>query len=355
VIRKSLNPSLWLGLLAATSTLTVAQAAPKAKAKPKAKPAVAKPAVKPLAKPLGMVPMSGVEGKLGQTYTLDKNSPLNFTLNSAEYTVQRVNFGDNTVFPKQDEKLLLLHFTIHNPQKTERQYYWGTVDFTAVDAMNQNREFTQYVGAKQTGDRLNMALKPAQKVEAYTVIKVPAKGVIPKLIVKPTNEGGVIRYDLRNVVKPLPAPFADPKDSSGATALQEVPGQADTYYPLANLDIKLLSTAYVDTLGDEITKEEKEKFFVATVMLRNGTGGDANYYWGTFTAELVDADGEKVRWPQVLLKGSRNEKASGTLKAGEEYKARLYFVLPKDVNAKTLTLTDNEESHVYSFDVSNTQ
>jgi hypothetical protein len=351
VIRKQLNPSVWLGLFAATSAVTIVQAAPKAKAKPKAKPAVTKPANKPL----GMVPMSGVDGKIGQTYTIDKDSPLNFTLNSAEYTLQRVTFGDSTEFPKEGEKLLLLRFTVHNPQKFDRQFYWGTIHFTAVDAMNQNREWSQAVGAKQTGEKLNMALKPAQKVDAYTVIKVPAKGVVPKLIVKPNNTGGVIRYDLRNGVKPLPAPFADTKDSSGATALEEVPGQIDTYYPLANLDVKLLSTAYADTLGDEFTKKENEKFFVATVMLRNGTNADTSYYWGTFQPVLVDADGEKVYWPQVLLKGGRNEKASGTLKPGEEYKARFYFALPKDVDAKTLKLTDNNESHTFAFDVSDTK
>jgi hypothetical protein len=349
VIRNCSNSAFWLGLLAATTSASVVQAAPRAK--PKAKPAVAKP----LNKPLGMVPMSGVDGKIGQTYTIDKDSPLNFTLDSAEYTLQRINFGDSSHAPLKNEKLLLLRFTVHNPQKFDRQFYWGTIHFTAVDAMNQNRESTQTVGARQTGEKVSMALKPAQKLEAYTVIKVPAKGVIPKLIVKPNNTGGVIRYDLRNVVKPLPAPFADSKDSSGATALEEVPGQLDTYYPLANLDIKLLGTAYADTLGDDFTKEANEKFFVATIMLRNSTNAETSYYWGTFQPELVDADGEKVRWPQVLLKGGRNEKASGTLKAGEEYKARLYFVLPKDVDARTLKLTDNNESHSFSFDVSGTK
>jgi hypothetical protein len=153
-----------------------------------------------------------------------------------------VNIDTSVYAPSAEEKLLVLRYTIHNPNKTERRYYWSTVGFTAVDAMNQNREFVQNAGSRETGEALNVNLKPAQKVEAYTVIKVPAKGVVPKLIVKPES-GGVIRYDLRGVAKPLTAPFADPADKTGATALKEIPGQNGQYYPLQNSTSKCLKPA----------------------------------------------------------------------------------------------------------------
>lgn len=349
VICKTLHPRLWLGLLATTSLTVPAsfvQAAPAQKPKPK----TTKP--KPQPKPggvLGMVPMAGVEGKLGQTYTIGTNDPINFTLTSAEYTLERVNIDTSVYAPSAEEKLLVLRYTVHNPNKTERRYYWNTVGFTAVDAMNQNREFVQNAGSRETGEALNINLKPAQKVEAYTVINVPAKGVVPKLIVKP-EDGGVIRYDLRGVAKPLSAPFADPSDKTGATAPTEIPAQTGQYYPLHNFDIKVLETGYTDALGETVP-EEGQRFFVATISMRNGTKDEKRFYWGTFKATLVDADGEEAQWSQTMLRATRNETADGTLKPGQEYKARVYFSLPKDAAAKTLTLAE-EESHPYAFDVS---
>jgi hypothetical protein len=338
------RPLLW-GLLTVAGTLASAHAAPQAK-----------PAAKSQAKPagvLGMVPMAGVEGKIGQAYTIGQESPLNFTLNSAEYTLERVNFGDDTVAPEKEEKLLVLRYTVHNPQKEERHFDWGTLNFTAVDAMNTNREYEQFAGGKETGDILAISLKPAQKVEAYGVIRVPAKGVIPKLIVKP-QLGGVIRYDLRGVVKALSAPFADAADKSGATALTDIPAQLNTYYPLQRFDIKLLETTYADTLGETVP-EEGHKFFVAKFSIRNGTKGEHSFDWASFKPEAKDADGETLEWTQTLLKATRNESSDGgTLKPGQEYTARYYFSLPKDASAKTFTISEGE-SHSYVFAVGNTK
>jgi hypothetical protein len=340
--------ALLFGFFAVASTFNAVHAAPKAKPKPKT---ATKTVVKPKAPQqniLGMVPMSGVEGKIGQTYTVGGDSPLNFTLDSAEYTLERINIGETATAPNKDEKLLVLRYTVHNPNKVERQYDWATLNFTAVDAMNENREYIQAAGSKQSGQDLSTHLKPAQKVEAYTAIKVPAKGVIPKLIVKPSDGGGVIRYDLRTVVKTLVAPFTE----NGTTALEEINAQRDTYYPLTDLDVKLIGTSYANKLGD-VEREEEQRFFVATVSMRNGTTTDKNYDWATITPQLFDVDGEEVAWPQAMLKTTRNETADGTLKPGAEYTVRYYFMLPKNVNAKTLKLQEGE-SHIYSFDVSNT-
>ena len=50
---------------------------------------------------------------------------------------------------------------------------------------------------------------------------VPAAGVVPKLIVEREQGAPVIRYDLRGKVKALPQPFADPSDTTGATARED--------------------------------------------------------------------------------------------------------------------------------------
>ena len=52
-----------------------------------------------------------------------------------------------------------------------------------------------------------------------------------------------------------------------------------------------------------------------------------------------------------LLKATRDEHADGNLKSGEEYRFRVYFSLPNDLAAKTLSVSEGE-SRSYSFDVS---
>jgi hypothetical protein len=52
-----------------------------------------------------------------------------------------------------------------------------------------------------------------------------------------------------------------------------------------------------------------------------------------------------------MLKTARNEPASGSLKPGEVYTARIFAQIPSDLSMKTLLLSE-EGSREYSFDVS---
>jgi hypothetical protein len=364
-----LSPSTRMGLWAAvigTSTLAgtpQAQAKParKAPVKNSARPKTTKPAAKPaakLAKPTsdikGMVPLAGLEGKVGTTYTLGQDTQFNFTLDSAEFSVQRLSIDESSYAPKADEKLLVLNFTVHNPNKEIANYNWSTLRFTVVDASNQNREDIQAVGQSQTRQSLAMELKPAQKVSGYTAIVVPAKGVVPKLIVTPSSGGGVLRYDLRQAVKGLPAPFTSADDATGATVATEVKATTGQAWPLGTFDAELVSTAYTNGPLGEYEAEEGKRFFVATVKLRNGSTSNALYNWSTVEPTLVASDGEKAEWNQVFLKTTRNEGADGELKPGEEYTGRYFFQLPSDVSAKSFSIKEGE-SRTYTFDVSNTK
>ena len=57
----------------------------------------------------GTTPLEGDVGRLGVTYTLP-DSPWNFTLKSAEFTVGRVIVGNTVYAPQADQKLLLLRY-----------------------------------------------------------------------------------------------------------------------------------------------------------------------------------------------------------------------------------------------------
>lgn len=302
----------------------------------------------------GTTQLAGGEGELGKTYTLGKNNPLNFTLRSVEYTVNRVTVRDMIYAPKADEKLLVLHYTVQNPTKQEQPVNWASFKFTAVDSKDINRVFDNYISREGNSELYEARLKPAQKIDLVAAWQVPAAGVIPKLIVEREKGAPVLRYDLRDKVKPLPAPFADPADSTGATALQEVPAMVGTYYPLMVFDIKLEGISFSSDKFENRAPREGKRYLVATFAIKNATGAtarEAPYAYNTFKFVLKDADGEKQDFDGYLIKLSRDEHADGKLKPGEEYRFRVYFEMPQDLTGQILYASDRY-SRSYMFDIS---
>jgi len=298
----------------------------------------------------GTTQLAGEQGKLGITYTIGKSGPINFTLRSAEYTVGRVSTGEHRILPSAQEKTLVLHFTVQNPQKQEFHYNWGILAFTAVDAKNVNREFTQYVASEKDGGEVGINLKPAQKLDCYTTILVPAQGVIPKLIVKSTDDL-VVRYDLKGKVKPLAAPFADRADKSGATALAEVPAQQNVYYPTGLFDMKVTGFSYTSSAINGEDPPEGGRYLVVTMAVTNQEATEQHLNWGQLLPEVTTADGERLEWNSVLLLKSRDAEVGQNLRPKEELQVRLYFAVPEGAEAKTFRLRENEEGRAYLYDL----
>ena len=299
----------------------------------------------------GTTQMAGGWGELGKEYSIGGSDPMNFKLKSAEFTVGQVIVSDHIAWPGAGEKLLVLHYTIHNPQKGEESAAWSTFDISAVDASDQNHTFSQYVGQETNGQTLSMYLKPAQKVEAYTYIVVPAKGEIPKLIIK-RGDNPVVRYDLRGKAKSLSAPFADPADQTGATALTQVPAQTGTYYPLGHFDVKVEGAAYTDQPVLKDKPDASYRYLVVTLWAKNRSPGQESLSWSTFLPKLVADDGENLHWNQNLVHGTRAETISLYAEPGQELKARVYFDVRTDTPAKTFIIQEGNNGRVYLFDVS---
>jgi Domain of unknown function (DUF4352) len=303
----------------------------------------------------GTSQLAGGEGAIGKTYSLGKtDNALNFTLTSAEYSLMPVTMGTTVYAPKANEKLLVLHYTVQNPQKRDVGISYSAFKITAVDAKDVNHVFDNYIARDGTNEKYDASLKPAQKVELYAAFAVPAAGPIPKLIVERNDGSPVVRFDLRGKAKALVAPFADPADTSGASALMEVPAQTGTFYPGLNLGIKLENVAFSTDKMDAKAPGEGKRYLIATFTIKNLLGTSANpvnFRYSNFKIELRDAEGERQTFDGYLIKASRDEHAEGSLKPGEEYRFRVYFTLPSDLGAKTLTIAEGE-SRVYAFDVS---
>jgi hypothetical protein len=303
----------------------------------------------------GTTQLAGGQGEIGKTYTLGKNSPINFTLKSAEFSVLRYTLQD-LYAPKFNQKMLVLRFTIQNPNKADLNVYYGSLGFTAVDDKDQNVKFDGYWSREGESTRLDSGLKPAQKIEVIAVAAVPANAKIPKLIVQRGDETPVVRYDLSGKIKPLVAPFADPADPSGSTALEVVPAKAGTYYPMGALDMKLEGTAFSNEKIDDKTPAEGKRFLIATFAVKNAAvGQDINVSYGRFGIELTDAEGSTKKFDGYIIKPSRDEKQDMDLKPGAESKFRAYFELPNDLSGKTISIREQGIaglSRAYAFDVS---
>lgn len=334
--------------------VSVSQAAPAKKAPARKAAQPAKKAPKLIREVLGTTQLQGYEGRPGETFTLGKNMPFNFTLRSAEYSVSRVNFGGNTYFPKGDEKMLVLRFTVQNPTSRVFNYSYSYIKFTAVDSTGVSREHVGDVAREVTNQSGTFPLNPGQKIDVYTTIKVAAFGAVPKLIVRPAyeTEAPIVRYDLRNVAKRLPAPFSESKDP--ATALKTVPAKSGVFYPVTDLfDMKLDSVEYSE---EPIANRELKKdyrYFFAKFTIKNRAPRPARYGYSYFRADLRDADGEKTEYNTSILKASRDEESSGELAPGEEARIRFYFAIPKSVDAKTVLVQYgyDRESRTYAFAV----
>jgi hypothetical protein len=91
---------------------------------------------------MGTEQLLGYEGRAGSDVTLGKDMPLNFTLRKVEYSAGRSNIGDYIAYPKGDEKLLIVRYTVQNPQNKPFNYSANYLTFRAVDA----RRDTQSLG-----------------------------------------------------------------------------------------------------------------------------------------------------------------------------------------------------------------
>lgn len=299
---------------------------------------------------VGTVQLPGDQAAFGATYKLGLANPLHFSLVRAEYRAERVWFGDAWVAPTADEKLLVLHYAILNPQPVETNVDWATFNFTVVDANDENHEYAQTAALENNRSKLDQFLKPAQRVEAYTVIRVPAKGVMPKLIVEPTD-GKVLRYDLRGHVLPLPEPIADPADTTGATARADVPVGAGVVCPLAAFDAQLLRAAYADNLGGE-QAPDGTIYLVATLRLKNQLPVPTPLAADKLAMSLRTDAGHIMPWNGDLFPAAAFTPLQVTLQPGEEIDARAVFAMPDGNAARTLRLNELPNSRAYSIDVS---
>lgn len=288
---------------------------------------------------VGTEQLKGEYGELGHTYTMGKTQPWNICLKSAEYTIEGVNFGESTVWPKQEEKLLLLHFTVHNPQKGLALMRQDVFKITAIDSNGKNRDRETYLGSEDKQQVVAQDFKPAQKMDIYAVIRVPNEAEIPKLMLT-SYDNFVIRYDLRTKIKGLSAPYADPSDPTGEKALAVIPAKMGEYYPDGVYAIKLESISYTTDPIDN-NKPGDGQFIIATISVKALTKNKPILRQDMFDLKVLDSDGSDVKFTGMLVKASSDKKVAQELDFDQEVRCRLVFKADKGVTAKSFRIAAN--------------
>lgn len=264
-----------------------------------------KPGVGPIV--LGTTQLPGDFGKIGQTYTVGKNEPINLTLDSVRYAADRFVVAGSTTVPKADQKLLVLRYTIHNPLPREQRYYWASE--LPFHRRGRRRPELYVRAGGPAGGRRDRAVRPEPEAGAEGPVgdrdpgargrggaeaDRPAGARRPGVPLRPARQGG-----------PAPRPAHGSADASGATARADVPYKAGEAAALGNFDLTLESFAYTDEALNGRALQPGYRNAVATFTLKNAPGRDSRYYWGYFEAVGRDADGEKVPYNQTLLKGAQ--------------------------------------------------
>lgn len=145
--------------------------------------------------------LEGEWGEFGKAYTIFKENPLVFTLRDVEFARNpTVEMCEEELSPEAGNRFLILRYTLHNPQKDDYKVTGNAIfiRFTVIDADGKNYEHYNYAAVEADASDLDeVKLKPGQKVNAFTVVELPVKARVHKLIVEPHSDAAVLRYDLR--------------------------------------------------------------------------------------------------------------------------------------------------------------
>ncbi|MCE5315582.1 MAG: hypothetical protein ABFD49_09355 [Armatimonadota bacterium] len=304
----------------------------------------------------GTTQLKGEYADFGSTYTLDKSSPLNITLKSAEYKVEPVKVGQATYIPTADEKLLVLHMTYHNPQKAELFVRWDFFGFTVVDPQDENHEGVAALGMEKDKSDCSMDLKPAQKIDVYGVMSVPANGEMPKLIIKGSDDT-VLRYNLKGKVKGIAEPYVNKSDPTGATPLARIDAKSGTYYSLGCFDMKLDGIEYSSSkkIGEhEIDEDSTDRFLVVTMEVKNVTSEQQFFRFDTFDTSIIDTDGVEVaNSTEDVFQKSKDKSVSADIQPGQEMTVRSVYRIAADTNLQGFSIKLNN-GRTFVFDISST-
>jgi hypothetical protein len=288
---------------------------------------------------------STINGIYGKPYRPGVSQPIRFTLQRATYMATRLVAGGRIFAPTAEQKLLLLHFSVHNAASYPVQIYQGIVRFRAVDGDGNTYKPIDVWGISNGAGAalgLNHTLNPGKSAHLYTAIFLPAAGAIEHLTILPEfDEPPAIRYDLRGNIKGLAAPYVDPDDDTNSTALATMPATVGATYSLGWLDVKVLGISYTSTpLGIYEEVWEDMRILVVRLWIKNASLGAHQIFREKFRLSLLTEGDYPIAWQGGVTRTNSTEEANFDLKKGGDAQVLLYAMVPADRLPHTLTLCE---------------
>ncbi len=321
-----MNRNLFLAALTACTLSVQAQTPPKA----------------------GAVQMPGDNGKLAIPYQLGKKGEeLVFTLEKAEFA-SRAFHERNGLFPKIGRRMLVITYAVQNPGKADRPFSNQSYSFTVVSPDDENFVCD---GIAANGiaalhpdrrDQLSMQLKPAQKVRAIAVIEMHPKGPVNKLIVQRGKGTPVLRYDLKEKVKPLTGVFAE---NAGLDMREVGAGALTLPCDVGPWDITVEKCADEPLPIGAYAPDKGKKFVVLTVSIKNASMTPYPLHSSLILTKVIDADGGDLPESRTWVKASSPE-AFGEMRIepGASVRVRMLFQAGLLTTAAKILFMDQQYS-----------
>lgn len=307
---------------------------------PPKKPAPQKPA--PNKPTLGTVQLPGDNGKVGTTYQLgEKGNELHFTLNSAKIASFFKNPQTN-IFAKENERLLVLTFTVQNPQKgRDMSLSWNSFEFTAISPNDQNFTSSDYIYQVDTLTHYGADIKPAQKVQVIKVVPIYNTGPVKKLMIR-RGSAPVLRYDLSDALGKVESIFS----TNGINLANEGPGQIGTKFEVGGREVEVQEVATRSSKVGNYEPSEDSQLITVQVKVANLFGQPLTVSWNSFEPKLLTEDGEEIDWRSDYISMGSGKTISQDVAPGESVRGLLVFGGPKGVTPNRLKLKDTSTGRV---------
>ena len=296
------------------------------------------------------VQMPGDNGKIGVPYQLGKKGEeLVVTLEKAEFA-SRAFWASDAYFPGEKQRLLILTYAIQNPGTADRNFSGQSFSFTVVSPDDEN-----YVcdGVTANGmaaihpdrrDRLNIQIKPAQKVRALVFISIHPKGPVNKLIVQRGKGTPVLRYDLKEKVKPMTGAFAD---NEGLDMREVGTALMTQTVDLGPWDIVVEKMTEEPAAIGDFTVDPGHKYVVLTVTIKNASMTPYPLHNSIILTKVTDADGSDAPETQYWAKNSTPERFTQmTLEPGAQVRLRMLYHVSLLTKLSKITFRDQQYSEM---------
>ena len=296
----------------------------------------------------GTAQVAGGIGEVGKTYTVQgNNSLINITINKLAYSAGHFIIG-NDDYINYDAKYLVMYATVQNPLK-DGDTEAGQVFWQIVTSANETvpGEGWYDLKTRQGAGRL----KPGQKLEVFSYVRIDNKVSVPKLIIQSGDK--VWRYDTAGKIVPLEV-YADPASKDGSLALTTVPARLGTIYPAYRSDFRVDRIELSNKPVGGVDVPEGGSLVVVSFTIQ-GTGPDRLDGLGP-VFKLLDTDDQEIE-SSAVLRADRDANFDLTIPPGRAFSGRAIFALPQGQKPSRLHLGygpgNSSSSRTLEYDLSN--